>query len=354
MMTVTAIWRYPVKSMGGERVGSTELTETGLVGDRVVQVYDRHGRVVTARTFPRLPRLHATLGIDREPLVDGLPWRSREVGELVEAAVGPGARVERFDGPERFDILPLLVCTDGAVSMFGRDVRRLRPNLIVGGVEDFLRSALTDTLVEPGAWTCMKELLDTRAMHASDPTDRSLLQRIAARDTAALAELYDRHGRLLFGLILRIVRDRGEAEDILQEAFVRVWTRAETYDAQVGGPLPWIVRVARNCAIDRLRARRVRATVDAPAIDFAAVVAAAPATDIQTPEAAVLMAEQRRTLSDALAGLPAEQRQLIEAAFFEGYTHSELAQRFGLPLGTVKTRIRAGMIAMRQRLEHAV
>ena len=191
-------------------------------------------------------------------------------------------------------------------------------------------------------------------MHDTDPTDLSLLQRIAARDTSAVAELYDRHSRLLFGLILRIVRDRGEAEEILQEAFVRVWTRAETYDAQVGGPLPWIVRVARNCAIDRLRARRVRATVDAPAIDFAAVVAAAPATDIQTPETAVLMAEQRRTLSDALAGLPAEQRRLIEAAFFEGYTHSELAQRFGLPLGTVKTRIRAGMIAMRQRLEHAV
>ena len=191
-------------------------------------------------------------------------------------------------------------------------------------------------------------------MHASDPTDLSLLQRIAARDTAALAELYDRHSRLLFGLILRIVRDRGEAEEILQEAFVRVWTRAETYDAQMGGPLPWIVRVARNCAIDRLRARRVRATVDAPAIDLAAVEAAAPATDIQTPEAAVLMLRGGGALTDALAGLPAEQRRLIEAAFFEGYTHSELAQRFGLPLGTVKTRIRAGMIAMRQRLEHAV
>ena len=135
MMTVTTIWRYPVKSMAGERLQSTELTVTGLVGDRVVQVYDRHDRVVTARTFPRLLRHHATLGIDGEPLVDGLPWRSREVGQFVEAAVGPGARLERFDGPERFDILPLLVCTDGAVSMFGRDVRRLRPNLMIGGVE---------------------------------------------------------------------------------------------------------------------------------------------------------------------------------------------------------------------------
>jgi RNA polymerase sigma-70 factor (ECF subfamily) len=190
-------------------------------------------------------------------------------------------------------------------------------------------------------------------LHASDPTDVRLLQRIAARDTAALAELYDRHSRLLFGLIMHIVRDRGEAEDLLQEAFVRVWTRAATYDALVGGPLPWLVRVARNGAIDRARARRVRAAIDAPAIDVAAAEAVT-ATGIQTPEAAVLIAERRRTLTDALDGLPADQRQLVEAAFFEGHTHSELAHRFNLPLGTVKTRIRAGMIAMRKRLEHAV
>ena len=191
-------------------------------------------------------------------------------------------------------------------------------------------------------------------MHVSDSTDLSLLQRIAARDTGALAELYDRRSRLLFSLILRIIRDRAEAEEILQEAFVRVWTRAEIYDARMGGPLPWILRVARNCAIDRLRIRQVRATVNAPAVDVASLEAAAPATGIQTPEAAVLDAERRQTLTDALAGLPSEQRELIEAAFFEGYTHSELAQRFELPLGTVKTRIRAGMIAMRRKLEHAV
>jgi RNA polymerase sigma-70 factor, ECF subfamily len=191
-------------------------------------------------------------------------------------------------------------------------------------------------------------------MHNNDPTDLSLLQRIAARDTAAVAELYDRHSRLLFGLILRIVRDRAEAEEILQEAFVRVWTRAGTYDGRVGGPLAWIVRVARNCAIDRLRARRSRAAIDAPA-PGGPVAEAAPASDIQSPEAVVLDAERRHALTDALAGLPSEQRQLIEAAFFEGYTHAELARRFGLPLGTVKTRIRTGMIAMRQRLlEHAV
>jgi uncharacterized protein YcbX len=133
-MTVTAIWRYPVKSMAGERLSTTEMTGMGLAGDRIVQVYDRHGRIVTARTFPRLLRLHATLGPDGEPLVDGLPWTSPEVARRVESAVEPGARLGRFDGPERFDILPLLVCTDGEVSRFGRDVRRLRPNLVIGGV----------------------------------------------------------------------------------------------------------------------------------------------------------------------------------------------------------------------------
>lgn len=134
-MTVAAIWRYPVKSMAGERLERAALTSGGLPGDRVVQVYDGRGRLVTARTFPRLLRLRATLGLDGEPLVDGLPWQSPTVAARVEAAVGPGARLKRFEGPARFDILPLLVCTDGAVAMFGRDVRRLRPNILVQGVD---------------------------------------------------------------------------------------------------------------------------------------------------------------------------------------------------------------------------
>lgn len=133
-MHVAALWRYPVKSMAGERLAAAELTAVGLPGDRVVQVYDRRGRMVTARRFPRLLRLRATLGRDGEPLVDGLPWDSSEIASRVEAAVGPGAHLARYDGAERFDVLPLLVCTDGSVSLFGRDVRRLRPNIVIGGV----------------------------------------------------------------------------------------------------------------------------------------------------------------------------------------------------------------------------
>lgn len=135
-MRVAAIWRYPVKSMAGEPLDSIAIDATGARGDRVVQVYDRRGRLATARTFPRLLGLRGTLGSDGEPLVDGCRWDSREAAERVEAAVGPGASLRRMDAPERFDVLPLLVCTDSAVRMFGRDVRRLRPNLLIAGVED--------------------------------------------------------------------------------------------------------------------------------------------------------------------------------------------------------------------------
>jgi RNA polymerase sigma-70 factor, ECF subfamily len=192
-----------------------------------------------------------------------------------------------------------------------------------------------------------------RAMHVSD-VDLDLLQRIVARDTAALADLYDRHSRLLFSLILRIRRDRSDAEEILQEVFVRVWTRAESYDPQRGSPTSWLVRVARNCAIDSLRTRRVRDLATAPAVDEPPADPATSAAGIRTPEQLVVDAETHGTVMDALIGLPEEQRCLIEAAFFEGYTHTELARRFQLPLGTVKTRIRVGMLTMRQRLEHAV
>jgi len=191
-------------------------------------------------------------------------------------------------------------------------------------------------------------------MHFNDPIDLGLLQRIVARDTAALADLYDRHSRLLFGLILRILRDRAEAEEILQEVFIRVWTRAELYDPQRGSPTSWLVRVGRNCAIDRLRARRTRDAAGMPSFEEPTADPASSVADIHTPEQLVVDAETREKVMDALIGLPEEQRRLIEAAFFEGYTHTELAKRFELPLGTVKSRIRAGILAMRERLEHAV
>jgi len=184
--------------------------------------------------------------------------------------------------------------------------------------------------------------------------DLSLLQRIVARDETAIAELYDRHSRLAFSVIRRILRRPADAEDVLQETFVRVWARADTYDARLGSPATWLTRIARNRAIDRLRAQRARADVDASlAVD--SDTDRTRELDLRETQGVPMEdAAAAVTIRDAVSHLPEAQRVLIEAAFFEGYTHQELAMRFGVPLGTVKTRIRSGLTALRGRLEQAV
>ncbi len=150
--------------------------------------------------------------------------------------------------------------------------------------------------------------------------------------------------RLLFSLILRVLRDRGESEDVLQEVFVRVWDHAGSYSPALGAPSAWLVRIARNRAIDRLRSRQVRADLAEP-MDL--MPPAVDKTVSGDPERLTGVSEQRRAIDAALDDLPPEQRVLIESAFFEGYTQSELAEKFNLPLGTVKTRIRTAMQALR-------
>jgi uncharacterized protein len=134
-MKITEIWRYPVKTMAGEKLQRVNIGPLGIEGDRVVYVEDAHGRVITSRSHPRFLGHKGSLGLDGEPLVDGQPWNSPEVAAEVVEIVGPGAKLVRYDGIERFDVLPLLVATDGAIAAFGHDHRRLRPNLVVGGVE---------------------------------------------------------------------------------------------------------------------------------------------------------------------------------------------------------------------------
>jgi RNA polymerase sigma-70 factor (ECF subfamily) len=173
--------------------------------------------------------------------------------------------------------------------------------------------------------------------------DLALLLRIANRDEAALADFYDRHSGLAYSVILHILRNPSEAEEVLQETFVRVWSRAETYDPLRGSPAAWLARIARNRAVDRLRSRRARAA--------AAGQRGAHAGDGVARSPEPVTPETPDVVRTAVATLVPEQRALIEAAFFEGYTHSELAARFGMPLGTVKTRIRMGLAALRDRLE---
>jgi len=131
---VAGLWRYPVKSLAGERLAVAALTPEGIPGDRIVHVCGPEG-VRTARRHHRLLGLLGTLGSDGRPRINGQPWDSPEALALVKRAAGDDAWLEAHEGLERFDILALLVATDGAVAMFGRDVRRLRPNILIGGVE---------------------------------------------------------------------------------------------------------------------------------------------------------------------------------------------------------------------------
>jgi MOSC domain-containing protein len=133
-LRLAEIWRFPVKSMAGERLDEAELRRDGIEGDRLVQAWDERDRIVTARTRPGLLGLRGVLGDDGQPRVDGLPWTDPEVARRVEQAAGSGVRLRRFEQEGRFDVLPLLVVTDGSLAAFGRDSRRLRPNLVIAGV----------------------------------------------------------------------------------------------------------------------------------------------------------------------------------------------------------------------------
>lgn len=133
-MHIAEIWRYPVKSMAGETLEQVPVGPLGVEGDRVVHVEDARGRVLTARTRPHLLGHKAVFGAPEGPLVDGRPWTDRGVLADVERIVGLGARLVRDESAARFDVMPLLVATDGAIRAFGYDGRRLRPNLVIGGV----------------------------------------------------------------------------------------------------------------------------------------------------------------------------------------------------------------------------
>ena len=130
---VAELWRYPVKSLAGERLSMTMLSSAGIPGDRIVRVRGPEG-VRTSRRHYRLIGLHGTLDTDGRVRIDGYPWDSAEALALIKNAAGADAWLEEWEALDRFDILPLLVATDGAVAAFGRDVRRLRPNIVVGGV----------------------------------------------------------------------------------------------------------------------------------------------------------------------------------------------------------------------------
>jgi RNA polymerase sigma-70 factor (ECF subfamily) len=168
---------------------------------------------------------------------------------------------------------------------------------------------------------------------------------MAERDQSALSQLYDQTSRVLFALALRIVKNTADAEEVVHDAYCRAWRYAAGYDPHRGSVLSWLTLLTRSVAIDRLRSlgRHTGATQ----LDEQAHVA----PETKSPEREVYSNERAARVRRAIRMLPPEQWKLIELAFFEGLTHTELAQRLSVPLGTVKTRIRAGLLRLRLALE---
>jgi RNA polymerase sigma-70 factor (ECF subfamily) len=175
--------------------------------------------------------------------------------------------------------------------------------------------------------------------------DRAAINRMARGDQDALGELYDRHGRLVYSLALRIVRDQRDAEEVVQEVFAQAWRQSGRYDAARGSVVGWMLRLTRSRAIDRVRGRRARPDVAADEAALLDLADTAPGADEQ-----LASADQATQVRAALESLPFLQRTAIELAFYEGLTHTEIADRLEEPVGTVKTRIRQGLLKLRDRL----
>jgi len=173
--------------------------------------------------------------------------------------------------------------------------------------------------------------------------DVALLKAITAKDEAALAQLYDRYRVILFGLLMRILNNREEAEDVLQEVFLQVWRKAADFDENRGRPFTWLVTLGRSRGIDRLRTLAARERV-------AEAGAREPSEEISDAATDAFKSEQRGLVTDALAKLPDEQKRPLMLAYFDGLTQSEIAANLGAPLGTVKTRMRTGMMRLRELL----
>jgi RNA polymerase sigma-70 factor (ECF subfamily) len=178
----------------------------------------------------------------------------------------------------------------------------------------------------------------------SDPRAavEALIARIALGDRAAFSDLYDATSAKLFGVCLRILRDRGVAEEVLQEVYMKIWHRADRYRVTGHSPMTWLITVARNAAIDRLRASGPAAE---PIEEAGPLTASGP-----DGETAAVAAGEARRLAECLSELEANRAASVRAVYLEGRSYAEIAERFGVPLNTMKTWLRRSLISLRECL----
>lgn len=180
---------------------------------------------------------------------------------------------------------------------------------------------------------------------AADVAWADCIQRAARGDQQGLSDLYDQSSRLVYSIVLRITGNPADAEEITLDVYTQVWRMARDYTPDRGSPTAWLTMLARSRALDRVRSKTARGKHEAaldPAFDAVA--------SGQTAEESAMLSESRARIREAMSLLSPEQREAIELSFFTGLTHSELADRLGQPLGTVKTRIRLGMMRLRTAL----
>lgn len=217
-MYVKELWRYPVKSMAGERVSETSLGLLGIPGDRDLVIVDHAGRILTSRAKPRLLSMRAARDARGRVQVDGLDWEATEIGARVRAAAGASARLVPVSGPGRFDIMPLTVTTDGAIQALGVDHRRLRPNLVMGGVPGLAERSWEGRFLAIGdAVVGLADLRGRCVMTTWDPDtgvqDLGVLRRIQERfdGTFALNAWVARPGVVAAGSPVRLLDSFEEA-----------------------------------------------------------------------------------------------------------------------------------------------
>jgi RNA polymerase sigma-70 factor (ECF subfamily) len=184
----------------------------------------------------------------------------------------------------------------------------------------------------------MKAIETSPVNHGDVNDDMRLVARIRAGDQQAMSELYDRYGKVVYAVALRVLQDAGGAEDVLQDVFLQLWRNPDAFDASRGSLAAWLAVISRHRSIDRLRKRRPETDIED------CVIAGGP--DLRDESEHRLMIEKVRGV---LAEMTPDQRNVLELAFFQGLTHTEIAEKTGEPLGTVKTRIRSGLQQLRAK-----